>query len=100
MLKLIPMIHLCECGCGKPTRLAKQTRTAIGHVAGQPVRFLNGHAVRVQPLKNLRHGMSNTPEHNAWHNAKDRCLRRNHKQFAEYGGRGIRFSFSSFEEFY
>jgi ribosomal protein S27E len=31
------------CGCGEPTAIAKQTRTAVGHVRGYPVRYRNGH---------------------------------------------------------
>jgi hypothetical protein len=37
------MTHLCECGCGQPTRLAPKTRTRDGVVKGQPLRFINGH---------------------------------------------------------
>lgn len=36
-------VKLCECGCGKPTPLAKRTRPDIGHVKGQPTRFVAGH---------------------------------------------------------
>lgn len=36
----------CECGCGQATSIAKQTRTAIGHVKGRPVRFIAGHQAR------------------------------------------------------
>ena len=37
---------LCECGCGQKTRLAPQTRSAIGHVAGMPIRYVGGHQGR------------------------------------------------------
>jgi hypothetical protein len=37
---------LCECGCGRPTNIAKSTNRAWGHVKGQPVRFLRGHLKR------------------------------------------------------
>lgn len=33
----------CECGCGRLTALARQTRKDRGHVAGQPLRFIYGH---------------------------------------------------------
>lgn len=32
--------------------------------------------------------------------AKRRCTNKNHKQFLDYGGRGIKFNFVSFDEFY
>jgi len=34
---------LCECGCGLPTPLAKQTDKRRGHIKGQPMCFLSGH---------------------------------------------------------
>jgi hypothetical protein len=46
------------------------------------------------------HGMSRTPEHKAYKDAKYRCTNPNSHRWARYGGRGIRFVFSSFEEFY
>jgi hypothetical protein len=37
------MTARCECGCGLPAPLAKRTRRALGHVKGQPLRFITGH---------------------------------------------------------
>ena len=34
---------LCACGCGQGTPLAKRTRHDLGHVRGQPLRFILGH---------------------------------------------------------
>lgn len=33
----------CHCGCGKRTRIARQTRTERGQVKGMPLRYLTGH---------------------------------------------------------
>jgi hypothetical protein len=41
-------MKLCECGCGQPTTIAKETNSKWGHRAGQPVRFIRGHHARVQ----------------------------------------------------
>ena len=41
---------LCECGCGERTPLAPQTNTQRGWVRGEPLRFVNHHASRVQPV--------------------------------------------------
>lgn len=38
------MTKLCECGCGRPAPIAKWNRKAYGHVKGQPIRFIKGHA--------------------------------------------------------
>ena len=37
-------MKLCECGCGQPAPIAKQTRSDRGFVKGQPQRFMRGHA--------------------------------------------------------
>jgi hypothetical protein len=42
---------LCRCGCGQPTPLAEKTRSAIGHVRGEPLAYLPGHQNRSAPLK-------------------------------------------------
>lgn len=44
-------MNLCECGCGQPTPIATMTRTVLGHVKGKPLRFVNGHSGRWQPIE-------------------------------------------------
>lgn len=36
----------CQCGCGQRTSLAQQTVAKLGHVKGQPVFYMRGHANR------------------------------------------------------
>lgn len=36
-------MKLCECGCGRPAPIATRNKTSLGHVKGQPVRFIRGH---------------------------------------------------------
>ncbi len=45
---------LCECGCGQPPTLAKQSRTDRGLVKGQPHRFIHGHQTRTRRVKRYR----------------------------------------------
>ena len=35
------------------------------------------------------HGMTKTPEYDAWKQMKQRCFNPNHKAYSDYGGRGI-----------
>lgn len=39
---MIP-VGLCQCGCGTPTRPARQNHTALGYTKGVPVRFAPNH---------------------------------------------------------
>ena len=39
-------VHLCECGCGKPTAINRQNAPSRGLVAGHPFRFIRGHNSR------------------------------------------------------
>lgn len=38
----------CQCGCGGVAPIARRTRTGIGHVKGQPIRFIQGHATSLR----------------------------------------------------
>lgn len=40
-------MKLCECGCGLTARIATKTVTRLGHVKGEPLRFVNGHHLRM-----------------------------------------------------
>lgn len=48
-----PTVKLCECGCGQPAPIAKQTNTLLGHIKGQPVRFVVGHHNKVRTLRSV-----------------------------------------------
>ena len=37
----------------------------------------------------ITHGLSGTPEYDAWRHMKDRCFNPNHKAYSNYGDRGI-----------
>jgi hypothetical protein len=39
---------LCQCGCGKPTRLSPYSDATRGYVKGKPYRFLPGHHRKLQ----------------------------------------------------
>ena len=55
----------CLCGCGRLTSVAQRTRTAIGHVRGEPVRFVHGHGACPPGPKHPRYnaeGRTVTPD--------------------------------------
>jgi hypothetical protein len=87
-------IKLCECGCGQPTKICTHTRSKYGHVAGQQLRFINGHNSRT-------HRMSFTRTYKIWTDMLDRCRNQAHHAYASYGGRGITVCvrWMSFENF-
>jgi hypothetical protein len=43
----------CQCGCGQKTEIAKRSNSRLGHVKGQPVRFIIGHHVRLRPTRSV-----------------------------------------------
>lgn len=50
--------------------------------------------------KRFTHGQTNSPEYNCFHHAKKRCQSPKNSCYRHYGGRGIEFRFTSFEEFF
>src|SRR6266852_2886597 len=88
-------IKRCECRCGKPAPIARQTNTSKGYVKGQPMRFVHGHTGGGKT-----HGMVRTPEHRAYCNAILRCTHPNATAWPDYGGRGIKFLLEPFEIFF
>lgn len=47
-----------------------------------------------------KHGMNKTKEHRAYLDARGRCCCTTNRSYSRYGGRGVRFLFNSFVEFY
>lgn len=92
--QIVPYIE-CVCDCGKKWD-------------GQLSVVLNGGTKSCGCLfnekkklsKNKIHGMRSTKEGRAFYSAKNRCTNVNNKKYKDYGARGIRFLFKSFEEFF
>jgi hypothetical protein len=91
------MMQLCECGCGLPAPIAKQSRSQGNHIKGKPVRFIQNH----HPIK---HGQGKTGQqsgaYRSYISAKNRCTNPNNSHWKNYGGRGIKFLYTSFEQFF
>lgn len=73
------VMWLCQCVCGKFTRVKTGTLRYRKIVSCGCLKALNG----------LKHGKSKTPEHLTWLGMKDRCYNPNNKKYYLYGGRGI-----------
>lgn len=85
---------LCQCGCGQPTAIAKQTRR--GNIKGLPLRFVRGHK-----STHKSHGLTDSVEYRNWKHMLERCRNPQHPKWPRYGGRGISVckQWLSFERF-
>jgi len=94
-------LKLCECGCGQRTKKATYTKPKRGIKKGEYLRFVRGHQFRGFKYA-LKHGMKDTRTYQAWVGMKNRCLNKNNKNYADYGGRGITVCerWLTFENFY
>jgi hypothetical protein len=88
----------CMCDCGRVVEVQSHHLVAMDtQSCGCLAREKSGtHEAAFKPT----HGMWNTPEYDAYHHAKCRCNNPRHRNYKDYGGRGILFLFTSFEEFY
>lgn len=80
----------CQCECG-----------SLGKVLGS--NLTSGSSTSCGCWKKeqaVTHGMTRHPAFRVFCAAKDRCTREGNKQYQDYGGRGIKFLFTSFEEFW
>lgn len=90
---------LCKCGCGAYVGFAKRNDKRKGVVKGQPLSFIRGHS-------QITHGQAGhkgnrSPTYRSWAAMKTRCGNPKAKDYAYYGGRGIRVCdrWKSFENF-
>lgn len=84
----------CRCKCGSLRRILRQSL-----VEGRS-KSCGCESNKLKALRSTTHGMSETLAYRSYANAKGRCTNPNDTNFHNYGGRGIEFRFSSFEEFF
>ncbi len=75
---------LCLCSCGRE-KMVKRTSLRYGSSKSCGCAA----AERLITTWSRGHGMSRTPEYQAWRSMVARCSNRDHPNFADYGGRGI-----------
>lgn len=80
----------CQCECGNIVKING------GHLRSQNTKSCGCSYYDVM----VTHGMSISPEYNSYLGAKQRCETITNHKYKDYGGRGIEFLFTSFEEFF
>lgn len=82
----------CSCGVESPILKGQVVRGAVKQCVAC------GHRLQAQLI--TKHGASKRdPRYQIFHAAKNRCNNPSDDRYADYGGRGIKFLFHSFEEF-
>ena len=91
---------LCKCSCGNEiTTLGKSLRKGLTQSCGC-LQKERAH------LSSYKHGHAGkwksrgTPEYETYKNAKQRCTNPKVEHYKDYGGRGIKFLFKNFEQFF
>jgi len=85
----------CICDCGKEVNI-RLNNLRSGHAKSCGCIKKEGNHTR-------KHGMTHTAEYQTWARIKARCNNPKHKDFADYGGRGIKICSewaNSFEKFF
>lgn len=78
-----PTNWLCKCVCGKEIIATTQHLKNGQHSCGCKTKEILSKARTI-------HGKSNSRLYDVWHRMKERCYRKKHKSYADYGGRGIK----------
>lgn len=76
--------YLCRCDCGTVravyrNNLIRRPNGSCGCLSIERISKLN-----------LKHGLSDTPEHNIWMTMKERCYNPKNHKYPIYGGKGIK----------
>jgi hypothetical protein len=86
----------CICSCQKQ-RISKVSKD---NLINKRVKSCGCYVNEKLNTYQVTHGLSKTMAYKSFRAAKDRCNNPNLKSYKDYGDRGIKFLFSSFEEFY
>lgn len=86
---------LCVCSCGNTATIRRDALVGGTTLSCGCLHLEN---INKNPPR-LTHGYRHTPEYAAYCDAKTRCTNPRKCNYKNYGGRGIQFKFTSFEEF-
>jgi hypothetical protein len=91
---------LCECECGKET-IIRGNNIRNGKTKSCGCLTIDVRKSQIgEKHPNFKHGMTHTPIYVRWERIQDRCYKKSNKAYKNYGGRGIKCEWKSFEEFY
>ena len=85
---------LCKCLCGN------EITTTTGGLKSGKTKSCGCLRSEQSKQANTTHGMSNSSEFRIWYGIKDRCNRPANTSYRNYGKRGIRCFWNTFDEFY
>lgn len=85
----------CSCACG----VVKEIRGSNLTASRYSVKSCGCKTRDMVRVARQTHGQTKTPEYKAYTSARQRCTNRKCWQWKNYGGRGIEFRFSNFEQF-
>lgn len=80
---------LCRCDCGN-SKAIRYSSLVCGDTksCGCLQRELSSQRWK-KNQHTKKHGLSHTAQYHAWQSMIERCTRKNHEQYKDYGGRGI-----------
>jgi hypothetical protein len=87
------LFWLCECDCGK----VKEFRQ--GHLITGRSKSCGCYQKDTASIRSRRHGMSSTKFYVIWQKMVNRCLNKKDKRYQDWGGRGIKLLWQSFNDF-
>lgn len=108
LLKITPETRVWKCDCGTIKEISRSSKAkSCGclkrEVSGARLRSVQPIGKDVAARVNTKHGYcrsKNSPEYVSYLAARARCNNPNDEHYPNWGGRGIEFRFSSFEEFH
>lgn len=89
--------YLCECDCGNKKVITGQ------RIRNEETKSCGCLSKNLTKVRNRKHGKTGTAIYRTWSNIKNRCRNTNHRNYKDYGGRGVDMCdawFNSFEQFY
>jgi hypothetical protein len=87
------VVWQCICKCGKEVRAQSQS------LVGGGTKSCGCYKSEMTKARNSKHGLTTTKTYMSWQAMKQRCYYKGHKDYASYGGRGIRICDAWLEDY-